>query len=142
MKLSAKTLASVNYYHSQSYCQVYLSLKRMTQLLWAPLLKRYARNRSLLTTEVGNIVRLLLLSQATDAKTDDIFSALKHVKTYLRSAIGNNQLHALILEYVCKDILDNKFSWCCEWICWWKRQPHTNIQTFFSELFMIYVRLS
>ena len=39
-----------------------------------------SRNRSLLISEVGEIVRLLLLSQATNAETDGIFFALKHVK--------------------------------------------------------------
>ena len=38
-----------------------------------------SQNRSFLISEVGNIVRLLLLSQATNAESD-IFSALKRVK--------------------------------------------------------------
>ena len=38
-------------------------------------------NRSFLISEVGNIVRLLLLSQATNGESNDIFSALKRVKT-------------------------------------------------------------
>ena len=39
------------------------------------------RNRSLLISEVRKIVRLLLLSQATNAETDGTFFALKRVKT-------------------------------------------------------------
>ena len=35
------------------------------------------------------------------------FSALKHVKTYLRSTMGNNRLHTLMLIHVHKNILDN-----------------------------------
>ena len=48
-----------------------------------------SRNRSLLISEVGKIVRLVLLSQATNAESDGIFSALKRIKTYLRSTMGN-----------------------------------------------------
>ena len=40
-----------------------------------------SQNRSLLISEVGKTVRLLLLSQATNVETDGIFSALKCVKT-------------------------------------------------------------
>ena len=50
--------------------------------------KNMSRNRSLLISKVGKIVRLLLLSQATNAKTDGIFFALNRVKTYLSSNIG------------------------------------------------------
>ena len=39
-------------------------------------------NRSLFLSEVGKVVRLLLLSQASNAESDGIFSALKRVKTY------------------------------------------------------------
>ena len=46
------------------------------------------RNRSLLISEVRNIVRLRLLSQATNVKTNGIFSALKRIKTYLSSNAG------------------------------------------------------
>ena len=55
-----------------------------------------SRNRSLLISEVGKIVRLLLLSQATNAKTDGIFSTLKCVKT-----------SALMLLLVHNDIMVN-----------------------------------
>ena len=50
--------------------------------------KDMSQNRSLLIIEVGNVVRLLLLSQATNAQTDGIFSNLKCVKTYLSSNVG------------------------------------------------------
>ena len=54
-----------------------------------------------------SIVRLLLLSQATNAESDDTFYAWKRVKTYLRSTMGNNLLHALMLVHVYNNILDN-----------------------------------
>ena len=62
-----------------------------------------SRNRSSFTSEARKIVRLLLLSQATNAKSDGIFSALKRVKKYLRSTMGNN----LMLVHVHNNILDN-----------------------------------
>ena len=68
-------------------------------------LQDISRNRSFLISEVGKTVRLLLLSQATNAESDGIFSALKRIKTYLRSTMGNKQMRVLIL--VCKNILDN-----------------------------------
>ena len=58
-----------------------------------------SRNRSLLTSEVRNEVRLLLLSRPSNAKTDGIFSALNRVKTYSTSA--------LMLAHVQNNILDN-----------------------------------
>ena len=65
------------------------------------------RNRSFLISKVGKIVRLLLLSQATSSTSEDIFSALKQVKTYLRSTMENNWLHALMLVDAHNNILDN-----------------------------------
>ena len=65
------------------------------------------RNTNFLISEVGKIVRLLLLSEATNAERDGIFSALKCVRIYLSSAMGNNRLHALMLVHVHKNILDN-----------------------------------
>ena len=70
-------------------------------------LQDMSRNRSLFISEVGKIVRLLLFSQATNAESDGIFSALKRVKIYLRSTTGNNRLHALMLVHVHNNILDN-----------------------------------
>ena len=70
-------------------------------------LKEMSRNRSLLIGEIGKIVRLLLHSQATNAESDSIFSALKRVKAYRRSTMGNNQLHTLTLVHVHNNILDN-----------------------------------
>ena len=66
-----------------------------------------SRNRSLFIYEVGKIVRLLSLSQVTIPKIDGFLSALKHIKTYLRSTMGNNRLPALMLVHVHNNILDN-----------------------------------
>ena len=71
-------------------------------------LQDMSRNRSLFISEVGKIVRLLLLSQATNVGSNGIFSALKRVKIYLKSTmIKKNRLHALMLVHVHNNILDN-----------------------------------
>ena len=70
-------------------------------------LQDMSRSRSLFISEVGKIGKLLLLSQATNATSDGVFSALKLMKTYLRSSMGNNRLHALMLMHVHNNILDN-----------------------------------
>ena len=70
-------------------------------------LQDMSRNRILFISEVEKIVRLFLLSQAINAESDDIFSVLERVKTYLRSTMGNNRLHALIMVHVQNNILDN-----------------------------------
>ena len=71
-------------------------------------LQDMSRNRHFLVSEVEKIVTLLLLSPAANAESKRIYSALKHVKTYLRSTMGSNRLHALImLMHIHKNILDN-----------------------------------
>ena len=52
-----------------------------------------SRKRSYLISEVRKIVRLVLLLQGTNAESSNIIFALKRVKTYLRSTMGNNRLH-------------------------------------------------
>ena len=76
------------------------------------IIKKISRNSSFLISGVGNIARITftshkLLLQATNAEGNGIFYALKRVKTCLRSTMGSNRLHALILVPVHKNILDN-----------------------------------
>ena len=79
-------------------------------------------------SKVGKIIRLLLLSQDTSSETDGIFSALKRVKTYLRSTMGGNRLHALMLVHVKNNILDNNnLADVANQFVDKKRQPQTNI---------------
>ena len=69
------------------------------------------RNRSLLISEVGNIVRLLLLSQATNAKTHAIFSALKRIKTtsaLMLVHVKNNILDQINLGHVANQFVDSR----------------------------------
>ena len=39
--------------------------------------------------------------------SEGTFSVLKRIKTYIGSSMGNNQLHALILLHIHKNILNN-----------------------------------
>ena len=66
-----------------------------------------SRNRRLLINEIEKTVRLLLFSPATNVKIERIISALKLVKTWLRSTVGNKRLHTLMLMHVHNSILDN-----------------------------------
>ena len=66
-----------------------------------------SQNKRFLISEGGKIVRLLLFSLDTNVESEGIFSALKRVKTWFRSAIGHNRLHPLMLMHVHKNILDN-----------------------------------
>ena len=70
-------------------------------------LEDMSRNRSVFISEVGKIVKLLLLSQVTNTKSEGISSTLKRVKTYLKSTMRNDRLHALMLIHVHNNILDN-----------------------------------
>ena len=83
--------------------------KDMTQLIWTPLLKncKICHEIDALISEVEKIASLLWLLPATNTESERIFSALKHVKTYLKSTMENNRLQALMLMHVHKNILDN-----------------------------------
>ena len=85
-------------------------LKRNGTVAMSTIIKKLqdmSRNRDLFLSEVGKIVKLLLLSQATNPESDGNFSALKRLKTHLRSNTGNNRLHALMLVHVHNNVLDN-----------------------------------
>ena len=103
-------------------------------------LQDMSRNRILFIIEVGKIVRLLLLSLATDNESDGIFSALKRVNTYVRSTMGNNRLYALMLVYVHNNILDNINL--ADVANQFVDRKDRRKQRFISELFIRIVRLS
>ena len=115
-------------------------------IYFSDLIKRLqdmSENRRFLISEVEKTVMLPLLSPATNAKSERIFAALKGVKTYLRSILGNNQLHTLMLMHVHKIILDNiNSAYVANEFLDRKNSHKKSIRTFFSELFIIHVRLS
>ena len=62
--------------------------------------------RSLLS-EVVKLITLILVMPATNATSERSFSALKRVKTFLRSSMKQSRLNHLVLLHVHKDITDN-----------------------------------
>ena len=57
-------------------------------------------------SEVGKIMTFTFTSYKSSKGT---FSVLKCIKTYIGSNMGNNRLHALILVYIRKNILNNTY---------------------------------
>ena len=53
------------------------------------------------------ILKLLLVSPATNSLSERSFSALKRVKTYLRYATSSNRLNHLMILYVHQSLTDN-----------------------------------
>ena len=60
-----------------------------------------------LLAEVVKLVRLLLVIPATNAISERSFSAMRHIKTYLRSTMSQERLNATMVMYVHKDLTDN-----------------------------------
>ena len=56
--------------------------------------------------EVVKLLKLILLAPATNAESERIFSALKMVKTYLRSTMGEKILGGLMVLHVHKEETD------------------------------------
>lgn len=59
-----------------------------------------------LISEVANLCRLILVSPATNATCERSFSALKRVKTYLRSTMKQSRLNNLMILHIHKDFCD------------------------------------
>ena len=62
--------------------------------------------RKILLSEVVKAVKLLLVMPATNAISERSFSALKRVKTYLRSTMKDNRLNHLMILHVHKNKTD------------------------------------
>ena len=57
-------------------------------------------------SEVGNVLKLLLVMPATNATSERSFSALRRVKGYLRSTMSQQRLNHLMIMHVHKDHTD------------------------------------
>ena len=87
---------------------------------------KYLRNISsaqrALLSEIYIIAKLILVMPATNAVSERSFSALRRVKTYLRSTMKQTRLNHLMILHVHKDITDslnlndigNEFVRCSE----------------------------
>lgn len=60
-----------------------------------------------LLSEVFNLMKLILVLPATNATSERSFSALKRVKTFLRSSMTQSRLNHLMLLHVHKDMTHN-----------------------------------
>ena len=57
----------------------------------------------MLLAEVTNLAKLALVLPATNATNESSFSAMKRIKTYLRSTTSGNQSnHCMLLHVRCK----------------------------------------
>ena len=63
-------------------------------------------SRRKLLSEISTLGKLLLVMLATNAVSERSFSALKRVKTYLRSTTGDARLNHLMMWHVHKDRTD------------------------------------
>ena len=69
-------------------------------------LKKMVPEMRAMFPNVESLVRLLLVNPASSATADRSFSALRHLKTYLRATCGQQRLNNLALCSVHKDIMD------------------------------------
>ena len=61
----------------------------------------------MLFSEVTTLVKILLVIPATNATSERTFSALRRIKTYLRTTISQARLNHLMVLHVHKDRTDN-----------------------------------
>ena len=69
-------------------------------------LRGYSTSQRQLLFEVVKLVRLILVSPATNAISERSFSAMRRIKTYLRSTMGQSRLNSVMLLQTHKDRTD------------------------------------
>jgi len=57
-------------------------------------------------SEVVTLIKLILTNPATNAISERSFSAMRRLKTYLRSTMGQKRLNAIMLLHVHKEMTD------------------------------------
>ena len=70
-------------------------------------IRNLSSSQKILLSEVCTLTKLLLVMPATNATSERSFSALRLVKTYLRSTMNQDRLNHLMLLYVHKHLTDN-----------------------------------
>ena len=70
------------------------------------LVKKFSPAEKAMLSEVMKVVRLLLVMSATNAISERSFSAMRCIKTYLRSTMLQERLNATMLLHVHKDLTD------------------------------------
>ena len=72
------------------------------------ILQKEARtNKRVLISEVIVLAKLILVSPATNAESERMFSALRRLKTYLRSTMSEERLNYLMVLHVQKEKTDS-----------------------------------
>ena len=66
----------------------------------------FGNARKLLLSEICTLSKLMLVMPATNAVSERSLSALKRVRTYLRSTTGEGRLNHLMLLHVHKELAD------------------------------------
>ena len=85
-------------------------------------LKNISSAQRTLLSEIGIIVKLIFVMPATNAVSERSFSALRRVKTYLRSTMKQTRLNHLMILHVHKEKtgslnlhdIGNEFERCSE----------------------------
>lgn len=70
-------------------------------------LKGLSRGQRLLISEVVKVMNLILVMPSTNAVSERSFSALRRLKTYLRSTMNQSRLNHLLILNVHKELTDN-----------------------------------
>ena len=70
-------------------------------------LKGMSRDMKLMLSGVTTLAKLMLVMPATNAESERIFSALKRIKTYMRSTTSDDRLNHIMAMHVHKERLDN-----------------------------------
>ena len=64
-------------------------------------------NERLIISEVCVLLRLILVMPSTNAVSERSFSALRRIKTYLRSTMSQDRLNHLLVLHVHKELTDS-----------------------------------
>lgn len=60
-----------------------------------------------LFSEIGTLLKLLLVMPATNAVSERSFSALRRIKSYLRSTMTQDRLNHLMVLHIHRDLTDS-----------------------------------
>lgn len=93
-------------YLSEIAAELGHNAKSMTITDLTKLLQSLDLSRRLLISQVIQLAKFLLVAPATNAVSKRSFSALKRLKTYMRSTMGDNRLNSLMVRHVHKDKTD------------------------------------
>ena len=82
-------------------------------------LKSFKEAELTIYSEVVTLLKLILVSPATNATSERTFSAMRRIKTYLRSTMGQARLNGLMLLHVHKEKTDSLslIDIYCQFIC-------------------------